>query len=81
MYVYAIFNDEHKKLYVGQTKNLEERLILHRNKTFKKSYTALYSGKWRLIYKEEVKTRREALHREKQLKSYRGRMFLKTLIK
>ena len=32
------------------------------------------------IYKEEVNDRREALKREKQLKSFKGREFIKNLI-
>jgi predicted GIY-YIG superfamily endonuclease len=35
---------------------------------------------WILIYKEEFSTRQEALVREKQLKSYRGREFVKKCI-
>jgi predicted GIY-YIG superfamily endonuclease len=35
------------------------------------------AGTWRLVYTEQFETRVEALRREKQLKSYRGRVFLK----
>ncbi|OGK18793.1 hypothetical protein A3G67_01725 [Candidatus Roizmanbacteria bacterium RIFCSPLOWO2_12_FULL_40_12] len=79
-FVYAVYNKENKKLYIGQTENLEERLKLHKDKKFKNSFTARFSGKWDLIYKEELKDRREALVREKQLKSYRGRESLKRYI-
>lgn len=75
--VYAIFNKDNKKIYIGQTENLEERLKLHNNRTFKSSYTSRFSGDWILIYKEGFKNRKEALIREKQLKSYRGREYIK----
>ena len=76
--VYALFNDKHKKTYIGQTENLEERLILHKNKFFKNSYTSRFDCDWRLIYSENnFQTRKEALIREKQLKSYRGREFIR----
>ena len=78
-WVYAIYNFKHKKLYIGQTQDLETRLLLHKNKSFKKSYTARYDGEWKLVYSEEVKSRNDALRREKQLKSYRGREFLHKL--
>lgn len=78
--VYAIYNSKHDKLYIGQTKDLSSRLMLHNNKSFKKGYTAKFDGKWEVIYKENVQTRLEALIREKQLKSYRGRQFIKTKI-
>jgi predicted GIY-YIG superfamily endonuclease len=50
---------------------------LHNNKTFKNSYTARFDGAWTLIYKENAESRQEALKREKQLKSFRGREFIK----
>ena len=79
-YIYAVYNQENNKIYIGQTEDLEKRLTLHNNKKFKDSYTSRFSGKWNLIYKEEVNTRKEALVREKQLKSYQGRQFIKKLI-
>ncbi len=77
MFVYSLYNHKHDKIYIGQTDNLEERVQLHNNKTFTNSYTARVDGEWQLIYKEEVGNRTEALKREKQLKSYRGREFVK----
>jgi putative endonuclease len=74
--VYAIYNLDHNKIYVGQTKDLKTRLILHNNHSFK-GYTSRFDGEWKLIYKEMVSTRQEALEREKQLKSYRGREFIR----
>lgn len=80
MYVYAIYNKECNKIYIGQSENPEERLILHNNKTFKNSYTARLTGKWVLIYTEKVNDRKQGLIREKQLKSYRGREYIKQYI-
>ncbi len=79
-YVYALFNKEHNKIYIGQTENIAERVLAHNNHSFDRSYTARYSGEWKLFYIEEFNTRSEALKREKQLKSYRGREFIKQII-
>jgi len=76
-YVYAVYNKKNLKIYVGQTKDLEERITLHNSKVFKDSYTAKFDGKWKLIYTEKVISKQEALKREKQLKSHRGRDFIK----
>jgi len=76
-YVYAIYNEKHNKIYIGQTRNLELRLKLHKEKEFRNSYTSRFNGRWELIYKEKVSNRRDALNREKQLKSYKGRKFIK----
>lgn len=78
--VYAIFNSKHQKIYVGQTKDLKGRLKLHQEHVFKNSYTSRFNGRWRLFYTEKFETRKEALIREKELKSYQGRVFIKKLI-
>ena len=77
--LYAIYNKKHDRIYIGQTADLNQRLNLHRNKKFK-GYTANFDGEWRLIYQEKVSDRRAALLREKQLKSFRGREFVKKYI-
>ena len=80
-FVYAIYNQKNDRIYIGQTEDVKSRLELHNNKTFKHCYTARFDGVWTLLYKERCETRKEALKREKQLKSYRGREFIKRFIK
>ena len=81
MWVYAIYNKKYNKIYIGQTQNIEERLILYNTGSFKNSYTSRFDGEWQLIYSEKVDTRQQALIREKQLKSYQGRQFVKRFIR
>ena len=78
-YVYAIYNLDHKKIYIGQTKDLPSRLRMHNNHELK-GYTSRFDGEWILIYKEKISNRQQAIIREKQLKSYRGRQFIKSHI-
>ena len=78
MYVYAIYNRKADKFYIGQTKDLNQRLEYHNGTEFKKSYTSRFDGSWELVYKEECANREVALKREKQLKSFRGREFIKS---
>jgi len=78
--VYALYNRKHAQTYIGQTKDLGTRIRLHNNKVFKGSYTSRFDGEWEVIYSEEVSDRRGALKREKQLKSFRGREFIKQFI-
>lgn len=78
--IYAIYNRKHKKIYIGQTDDLGQRIDLHNSCEFKGCYTSRFDGKWELIYKESVATRHEALSREKQLKSFRGREYIKNFI-
>ncbi|MBI2589492.1 GIY-YIG nuclease family protein [Candidatus Berkelbacteria bacterium] len=69
-----------QKIYIGETDNLTERLIAHNDHRFGTSYTARFDGSWELVHHEQVTSRQEARKREKQLKSYRGREFIRNKI-
>ena len=77
-FVYIIHNSKYDKYYIGQTNNIERRIIEHNNKTESK-YTSKYLGEWNLIYKEEFNNRREAIIREKFLKKQKNKNFYKKL--
>jgi putative endonuclease len=79
-YVYALYNRKVSKIYIGQTDDVRRRTEEHNNKQGK-HFTTQVEGKWIVIYQEKCISRSEALKREKQLKSYRGREFIKSLIK
>lgn len=76
MVVYALYNKQAEKIYIGQTIDIAKRLKEHNEHTFK-GFTSRFQGTWELIYTESVANRSEALLREKQFKSYRGRQFIK----
>jgi len=81
-FTYAIYNESRGKIYVGHTENLESRLKRHNGllPTKSRSYTKINNGNWELVYREIFSTRLEAIKREKELKSARGRKFIKQLI-
>jgi predicted GIY-YIG superfamily endonuclease len=64
-FIYAIYNRKYGKYYIGQTENLKERIRAHNEHRFHTSYTSRFDGDWILIYKEEHKSRIEALKRER----------------
>jgi putative endonuclease len=74
--VYVIYNKQCEKIYIGQTLDINTRLAQHNKHTFS-GYTSRFSGEWILIHSEQYSTRQEALIREKQLKSFRGRESIK----
>lgn len=78
-YVYAIYNSGNEKIYIGQTDNIQRRIKEH-NQKVGNHFTAKLNGNWDLIYKEEVNSKKEAIVREKQLKSFKGRESLKQYI-
>ena len=81
-FTYAIYNKIRHKIYIGHTVDLETRIMRH-NKLLpnkKKSFTNKNSGEWQVIYTEIFEKRIDAMRREKELKSFRGREFIKHLI-
>lgn len=81
-HTYALYNREKNKIYIGQTNDLENRLKRHNGELSAKrgSYTKINKGNWEIIYQEKFETRSGAIVREKELKSYKGRQFIRGLI-
>lgn len=79
-YVYVICNNS-GKFYIGQTSDLEKRLARHNSILPSKTSSFTKSkGPWKVTHQEECKSRLEAKIREKQLKSFKGREFIKNKI-
>jgi putative endonuclease len=76
-YVYVIYSEKIRKNYTGHTDDIERRVFEHNNGLLGK-YTR-GKGPWKLIYSEEYATRAEAMKREKELKTGKGRDFLKQI--
>ena len=79
--VYVLQNTWNKKIYIGHSEDLENRVKRHNGLLPNKSnsYTTINKGKgtWKIVYKEEYETRKEAFSRERYLKSHAGRDWLK----
>jgi len=76
--VYVLYSPTFDKIYIGFTSNLEQRFLSH-NQLAKKGYTVKYRP-WVVIHTEEFSSKADAMKREKQLKSNRGREFIWELI-
>ena len=81
-YTYILKSETSGKIYIGQTADLENRLMRHNGllPTKKSSFTSKQGKDWKIIYTERFDTRAEAMKREKELKSGKGREFIKDLI-
>jgi putative endonuclease len=77
-YVYILQSETDDGLYIGFTTDLRIRLKQHQAG---ESFATSYRGPWKLIYYEAYLDERDALGRERYLKSGGGRRFLKSQLK
>jgi putative endonuclease len=76
--VYVLFSENYGKTYTGFTSDLLNRMKSH-NHYGTDGFTKNYRP-WKLIHIEIFEGKLEAMKREKELKSGKGRLFIKTEI-
>ena len=77
--VYVLYSPTFDTTYTGFSSNLEARFLSH-NFFSKKAYTVRYRP-WVILYTEEWPDKRQAMRRERYLKSGKGRAFIRQLIR
>ena len=73
-HIYVIYSAKFDKIYIGFTSDLEARFKSH-NELATKGWTMKFRP-WKIIHTEPFATKKEAMRREKELKSARGRKFI-----
>jgi putative endonuclease len=76
-YTYILYSNKADKFYIGATENLEQRLAKHRNKN--KGFTN-QADDWQIVYSKEFQTKSEALAYERQIKSWKSKKKIISLI-
>jgi len=77
-YIYVLRSKKDNKNYVGYTKNLKLRFEEHQKGLVESTKDR---RPLKLIYYEACLSQKDATHREKYLKTYLGKMFLKNRLK
>lgn len=77
-YVYILLSQKDRKFYIGATSNLEKRLKYHNSG---KNKSTRYRAPFILVYSEEYTDKNEAYKREFYLKSPKGFLDKKAIIK
>ena len=62
------------KIYIGFTSDMDKRIIAH-NHPQNKGWTRSFMP-WEIVYTENFDTKQQAMLREKQLKSFKGREYI-----
>jgi len=76
-YLYIITSEKDGTYYIGQTKNLEDRIYRHNSGHSKATKS---KRPWKLVYCKEFETRSEAVRYEKELKQKKSRKYIEQLI-
>ncbi len=77
-YIYVLISVKDKKFYVGYTEDLKSRFEQHRKGLVSSTKNR---RPLELIYSEVCLDKRDAMHREKYLKTYLGKQFLRNRLK
>jgi putative endonuclease len=77
-YVYVLRSSKDKKFYTGYTNNLKSRFELHQKGRVDSTKNR---RPLKLIYYEACLNQQDATHREKYLKTYHGKLFLRNRFK
>lgn len=77
-YIYVLISKKDNNKYIGYTKDLKLRFEQHRKGLVESTKNR---RPLRLIYYEACLNQKDATHKEKYLKTYHGKMFLKQRLK
>ncbi|MBC8321458.1 MAG: GIY-YIG nuclease family protein [Bacteroidetes bacterium] len=77
-YTYVLLSDKDQKFYTGYTSDIERRFDEHQKG---KVNSTKDRRPLKLIYFEACLNQDDATHREKYLKSFHGKMFLRNRLK
>lgn len=77
-YIYIIQSKKDNKLYTGYTRDIKKRISEH---NLGKVRSTKARRPFELIYREEFKTKKEAIERERELKTGQWRELIKEIIK
>jgi len=77
-WVYILVSESSGQTYVGQTENLQRRLTEHNDPGNRRTlHTKRRPGPWRLLHSEQFSSRGEAMKRERELKTGKGRDWIR----
>ena len=76
-FVYILYSPLLDQYYIGQTQNLQDRILRHINSGSKSTKKA---NDWLVKYTEEFNSRSDAVKREMEIKNKKSRQYVEWLI-
>ena len=77
-YIYVLLSEKDNNLYTGYTEDLKSRFEQHSKGLVKSTKNR---RPLKLVYSEACLSKRDATHREKYLKTFHGKLFLRNRLK
>ncbi|WP_317206104.1 GIY-YIG nuclease family protein [Zunongwangia profunda] len=79
-FVYIIYSQKVDQYYIGETEDIENRLLKHNTGFFKNSFTAK-TNDWELFFSISCYNRTQAQKIEKHIKKMKSRKYIQNLKK
>ena len=78
-FLYVLFSKSKSKYYVGETHNINERLLGHNYHTYTNSFTKI-ANDWEMILTFECLNKTDALYLERFIKRMKSKVFIEKII-
>jgi putative endonuclease len=75
-----ILQNLHGKFYIGQTENIDARLLSHNSSDPTQGKFTRKNGPWSLVYSEPHPTRSAAMSREREIKNWKSAQRIRLLL-
>ena len=79
-FVYVLYSQKIDSFYIGETSNIENRLLWHNNKEFQKAYTKI-ANDWKLYFQINCIDIIQSRKIEKHIKAMKSKLYIENLVK
>jgi putative endonuclease len=78
-YLYILFSESSQKFYIGETNNIDERILKHRNHYYSNSFTKI-ANDWKVVLSFICNDKEEAVYLENFIKRMKSKTFNNKII-
>ncbi|WJS96123.1 GIY-YIG nuclease family protein [Flavobacterium johnsoniae] len=78
-YLYILYSNSSQKFYIGETKNIDERVFKHQNHFYSNSFTKI-ADDWEVVLTFSCSTKDDALYLESFIKRMKSKIFNNKII-
>jgi putative endonuclease len=78
-FLYIIYSKQSNRFYIGETQNVEKRVLMHNQHVFKNAFTTSAKD-WQLKLSFECESKEEASCLERFIKRMKSRVFIEKII-